>query len=861
VSHSLLHDVVMEECMQVVAGVGGEVPPDEPVPSRAVTSDQPVSVLSVCEDVAEQTRPGSSALPESRESVHRLGGPHGLPASGPPDVGEQTMPGQPPERTSGEVTVPVPAGATDLPVRAPSDVGATALPGQAPNHTSGASRGTRTRRSRPSAGGAHGASSPRDRLPKRVLIMFSGPLGRPDGLAAELCKLGFEVVEIDKLAGGDQHDIRCDATFARLRAEIRSGGFAAVFLGIPCSTYSVARILIEGIADDGPPQVRDIWHIHGFPWLDAGWAREVRAANTVTARAVTLAADATFAGASVIIENPVCRGEGSPAYSPKYHDHGSLWDVPCVQRWRAMAGAKSVDCAQCAFEGEFQKLTTFLYSPDLHAAMSPLRTAVCTHGVERHASVAHGVTSEGEFVTARAAAYPAPLNRALAYAIAFPHAACITCEHVPGDHRPVVAAASAPPADPFVGPVHMRAGASRPHALAGEEVVAPPVGPPPSANPRRLEPELHSVLRLEGLPVVNVPPVTEWSEAPPPLPSAPPGPFTTHQLIPGPMQDRLREFRIAVHACMEAARRGRWRWARDHRPPPLHAIESECLLPAARGYVWHQSPEDGLWYPLEPSSWPHSPPDGELEIGTIISEALAMGFTDMEIISFMAHGYPGPELQREAVLGPPHVGALKNAAAFEKCAAKDRAHGWVRWGGSLPQVWPMRADPMNIVLRHGKARMTIDKTMELIAGLASYNQLVDLSSQPVIEYVKVSQLGRATAILLTAGIEVKLWGFDLEAYFRKTGKQRSAWWMSGFVHGDGYGYDPRIQFGQREAPVLCGRQSCFIMAAISRELRRLEALYPPRDECVITWLQARASLASASPEAERHAFTQLFFSM
>jgi hypothetical protein len=59
-----------------------------------------------------------------------------------------------------------------------------------------------------------------------------------------------------------------------------------------------------------------------------------------------------------------------------------------------------------------------------------------------------------------------------------------------------------------------------------------------------------------------------------------------------------------------------------HRPPPLHAIVSECLLPAARGYVWHQSPEDGLWYPLEPSSWPHSPPDSELEIGTIISEAL-----------------------------------------------------------------------------------------------------------------------------------------------------------------------------------------------------------------------------------------------
>ena len=128
----------------------------------------------------------------------------------------------------------------------------------------------------------------------------------------------------------------------------------------------------------------------------------------------------------------------------------------------------------------------------------------------------------------------------------------------------------------------------------------------------------------------------------------------------------------------------------------------------------------------------------------------------------------------------------------------------------------------------------------------------------MIEYVKVSQLGRATAILLTAGVEVKLWGFDLEAYFRVTGKQRSAWWMSGFVHGVGYGYDPRIQFGQRVAPVLCGRQSCF-MAVISRELRRLEARYAPRDEHVIVWLQACVSLASTAPVAERHALMQLLF--
>ena len=63
------------------------------------------------------------------------------------------------------------------------------------------------------------------------------------------------------------------------------------------------------------------------------------------------------------------------------------------------------------------------------------------------------------------------------------------------------------------------------------------------------------------------------------------------------------------------------------------------------------------------------------------------------------------------MLGPPHVGALKAAEAFEKVAAKDREHGWVKHGYGLPPFWPMRADPMNIVFRNGKPRMTIDKTM------------------------------------------------------------------------------------------------------------------------------------------------------
>ena len=80
----------------------------------------------------------------------------------------------------------------------------------------------------------------------------------------------------------------------------------------------------------------------------------------------------------------------------------------------------------------------------------------------------------------------------------------------------------------------------------------------------------------------------------------------------------------------------------------------------------------------------------------IVQYARENGYSDMEIISFIAHGYPGPDLEHCAVLGPPHVGALKNPEAFDKTAAKDREKGWVKYGYRLPPVWPMRADPMNI---------------------------------------------------------------------------------------------------------------------------------------------------------------------
>ena len=315
-----------------------------------------------------------------------------------------------------------------------------------------------------------------------------------------------------------------------------------------------------------------------------------------------------------------------------------------------------------------------------------------------------------------------------------------------------------------------------------------------------------------------------------------------------------------MKSCFKAALDGRWRWARDHRPEPIILSEEEALLPAARGWTWLWDEETRLWHASTPSSYEGDRPSSELKIDNIVSDAIDGGFVDMEIVSYMAHGYPGPTLEKSVVIGAPHVGALKLVDRFVKSATKDRLRKWVKHGRRLPWVWPVRSDPQNVVVQKDKGRMTTDKTIELAPGVMSYNAAVVLESIWPIEYVKVSQLGRAIAILQSCGAPVSLWGFDLEAFFRKTPKQRLDLWMSGTCQWDGYGLDGRVQFGQREAPVLCGRQSNFMVWAIRRELDRLGALYPTRDANVKAFLARRSELAEADlEESDQHVYAVMYF--
>ena len=128
--------------------------------------------------------------------------------------------------------------------------------------------------------GAHARSS------LRVLLLFSGPTSRPDGLAAFLSQLGFETVQIDadsEHGGGAEHDVLNDDVFQKLLARVKAAEFCAIIAAPPCSTFSISRFITPPKGKEGAPPVRSRKHIRGLPQVPDGHRRELVRANAIVA--------------------------------------------------------------------------------------------------------------------------------------------------------------------------------------------------------------------------------------------------------------------------------------------------------------------------------------------------------------------------------------------------------------------------------------------------------------------------------------------------------------------------------------------------------------------------------------------------
>lgn len=404
-------------------------------------------------------------------------------------------------------------------------------------------------------------------------------------------------------------------------------------------------------------------------------------------------------------------------------------------------------------------------------------------------------------------------------------------------------------------------GSSRPHAPDADAADAQRVerlAKPGSL--RQLEPERPHVLEKMPMPRCNIPKPSDF-EDPPARISNPPGPFTTAELIPDGVVPNVSAHGRRVKDILGRAQRGDKgaQVARSLRPQPLIYTEEQALNPCGRGYVWQQRADEDLWDVVQPSTV-EDPPDTSFEGKVFAADAEAYGMVDKQLVSWGLHGFPGARKRPSgiAAIGHPHAGALKHAATLEELNQRDIANGFVSHGEEFPSIWPCIVDCMNVVVQHGKGRATIDKTIRLSSTthpepVASYNDYIDLDEEREhhpFQLVRVATLTTAFAILATAGVVVKLGKFDLSTYFRIHGKQRAHVHQSGRLYESLFGFDRRVNFGERDAPDHTGRASDALAFFVRHELKRLGREYAPKCARIVAWVAMRMGLAAAAGEPD-----------
>ena len=698
----------------------------------------------------------------------------------------------------------------------------------------------------------------------KYLILFAG-----DKLAAG--RLADQIRLKDDEASVEEYDIRNDTHQDLCNVELQlnilsrilDGEFKAVHIAVPEGSYAVVR----GVQIRSKAQARGVL---GEAGPGDKLSKYLRKHNDLADFAARVAAAADKNGTLWSMVNPAEHGDpGSPAFDPEHADWGQLWQQPAIIEL-VKGGAKKtlVPLCKCGSPfGVYVDVLTSAKMPNLFLTSELL----CDHVIHEEFPILED--HRGEDRPPRTAYLPIGFNVLLARAMV-------------GEHRRSSSKKSSKTPSSSKGNMHV--GSARPHAIDGghaDQLPTPRIHKLGSL--RCLEPELDSVLLVEALPRSNIPRRTEPDLAP--VRPEPPGPFTTAQLIPLAVQQQVLQFASEVTEVLRRADGGAngWRVARKLRPTPMAFSEAEALNECGWGFAWRrrdaQAPltQESLWDAIRPSSYPNDQPcagQPNLISAERFSElAAAEDFPDKQVTSWIQHGFPGVNLPNGTVLAPPHVGALKQAKAFDEQNAKNIKLGFISAACKFPEFWPIVIDPCNIVIQNGKPRLTIDKSMWTSGrpDMPPFNTLVNLAEEAKtagsLNLVTVRQVARAAAILgaplrmcrsvaLPApDVKLKMKKFDLKAFFRFHPKQRLAWRESGLLFKDGYSVDMRPNFGEAHAPDHTCRESDGLNFFTQRELARLDKEYPSTVPPLIHWLASRAHLRARSPTADEFLWDVLFW--
>lgn len=264
------------------------------------------------------------------------------------------------------------------------------------------------------------SSSSSTRSRGRILYLFSGPSGRKDGLAAYLAGMGFQVDECDVINEhlGDQ-DLLDDTVWLRIKARMRDGYYVALFASPPCRSFSAARS-----SGPGPPVLRDAHYIYGFP-KSQRW-RKLEHSHYERIREDNLFAERTAEACSVM------DSLGRPFGVEQPEPWGAAVTMFGFDSFKKLLsdGAQMVAFDQCPFGAPCKKPSLVLYKgADFqvlecrcdHPAVQQWDANGSVYWAPHPSFVSSGgrgrKDSKGNFATNALSAYPAKLNRKLAFII------------------------------------------------------------------------------------------------------------------------------------------------------------------------------------------------------------------------------------------------------------------------------------------------------------------------------------------------------------------------------------------------------------------------------------------------------------
>ena len=246
---------------------------------------------------------------------------------------------------------------------------------------------------------------------RRVLVLFSGPADRWDGIAAYLRERNVQVDEVDIVNRAMiNQDVVDDVAWEVWKAALAAGMYYFLFCGTPCETFSHARQ-----KQPGPPPLRSVEHPRGIPSLAGKLKEQVRTGNLFVCRTAEACTIIHNVGGGFAIENP-----------RRWGKEPSLFAMEEIVELAGKTGARTIDLDQCCYGAVATKPTTLLYKGADFADLARR----CHHPPQRwtkpdggehwapHEPIVGRRNADGQWATKALGAYPADFNWELAKRIA-----------------------------------------------------------------------------------------------------------------------------------------------------------------------------------------------------------------------------------------------------------------------------------------------------------------------------------------------------------------------------------------------------------------------------------------------------------